>query len=69
MYVCSDNISKHFLNFVTVEPNPYNLKVGSVIQYGDPVEYGVIKWIGNLPDEEGLYAGVEMVMILVCISM
>ena len=44
-----------------VDTNPYNLEVGSVIQYGEPVQCGVIKWIGNLPDETDLFAGVEMV--------
>ena len=42
--------------------NPYKLEVGSTIEYGKPVEYGVIKWIGMLPGRESvLYAGVEMV--------
>ena len=44
-----------------VDTNPYNLTVGSVIQYGEPVQYGVIKWIGNLPNETNVFAGVEMV--------
>ena len=44
-----------------VEPNPYNLKIGSVIEYSKPVQYGVIKWMGRLHGEEGLHAGVEMV--------
>ena len=44
-----------------VDTNPYDLEVGSVIQYGEPVCCGVIKWIGNLPDETGMFAGVEMV--------
>ena len=44
-----------------VDTNPDNLEVGSVIQYGEPVQCGVIKWIGNLPDETDLFAGVEMV--------
>ena len=30
-----------------VDRNPYNLVVGSVIQYGEPMQCGVIKWIGN----------------------
>ena len=44
-----------------VDTNPYDLKVGSIIQYGEPVCCGVIKWIGNLPDETDMFAGVEMV--------
>ena len=39
------------------------------MQYGNPVEYGVIKWIGHLPNEEGLYAGVEMVRHFVSVCM
>lgn len=42
--------------------NPYNLKIGSVIQYESPSKCGVIKWIGYLHDDETeMYAGVEMV--------
>ena len=42
--------------------NPHKLEVGSTVQYGEPVEYGVVKWIGSLPGREKLlYAGVEMV--------
>lgn len=42
--------------------NPYKLEVGSTVQYGKPVLYGVIKWIGNFPGKEKtIYAGVEMV--------
>ena len=43
--------------------NPFKFEVGSTIQYGNPVEYGVIKWIGRLPGKEttAYYAGVEMV--------
>ena len=43
--------------------NPYNLKIGSTIQYGTASKCGVIKWIGYLHDDETVvYAGVEMVM-------
>ena len=42
--------------------NPHKLEVGYTVQYGEPVEYGVVKWIGSLPGREKLlYAGVEMV--------
>lgn len=53
------------LNFVPSPPPvqlSQNLKVGSTVQYGRPLKYGVIKWIGKLPGKENeLYAGVEMV--------
>ena len=60
-------ISLDDIQLVDISPcdrykNQYNLKVGSVIQYGNPPRYGVIKWIGHLPDEIVMYAGVEMVM-------
>ena len=45
------------------DPNPYELVVGSKVQYGSPLQYGVIKWIGTL--EEQLYAGVEMVSYII----
>ena len=45
-----------------IHQNPYKFEVGSTVQYGEPAEYGVIKWIGMLPGRENiLYAGVEMV--------
>ena len=37
------------------------LVVGSVIQYGEPEQCGIIKWMGNLPNETEVYAGLEMV--------
>lgn len=47
---------------VQLDQNPYKLEVGCIVEYGKPVEYGVIKWIGVLPGIENvLYAGVEMV--------
>ena len=42
-----------------VDANPYNLEVESVVQYES--QYGVIKWLGNLPDHTGTHAGLEMV--------
>ena len=58
-------------NFVADELNPYNLKAGSIIhlQCDDTVEHGVIKWIGHLPGEKELYAGVKIVRNLVSSSM
>ena len=44
-----------------VDINSCNLKIGSVIKYGTPIKYGVIKWIGKLPDQVETSAGVEMV--------
>ena len=44
-----------------VDTNHHNLTVESVIRYGEPVRYGVIKWIGNLPDQVETFAGLEMV--------
>ena len=41
--------------------NLHNFKIGSDIKYGDPVQHGVIKWIGKLPDQTEISAGVEMV--------
>ena len=42
--------------------NLYNLKEGSMILYGDtPAHSGTIKWIGYLPEENILSAGIEMV--------
>lgn len=42
--------------------NPHNLELGSMIQYGNPLRYGVIKWVGHLPGPTtSLVAGVEMV--------
>ena len=49
-------------NIEPIDTNPPNLKVESVIQYGEPAQCGVIKWIGSLPGETEVYAGVEMVI-------
>ena len=48
-------------NIQLVDTSLYNLEVGSVIQFGEPPRYGVIKWIGNLPDQAEVSAGLEMV--------
>lgn len=48
--------------FVKLNQNPYKLSKGSLIQCGNPPEYGEVKWIGILPGRENIYyAGVEMV--------
>ena len=42
--------------------NPYNFEVGTTVGHGVPAEYGVIKWMGILPDDHKMaYAGLEMV--------
>ncbi len=35
--------------------------MGSRVQFGDPPQYGEIRWMGNVPQVEGLIAGVELV--------
>ena len=45
----------------SADTNSHNFKIGSDIKYGDPVQHGVIKWIGKLPDQTEISAGVEMV--------
>jgi len=45
--------------------NPHNLDVGNMIQFGNPPCYGIIKWIGSLPNYERIMAGVEMVCCLI----
>ena len=37
------------------------LDVGSCVQISDPPQYGVIRWIGELPNIQGYVAGVELV--------
>ena len=37
------------------------LSVGSAVQISDPPRYGVIRWIGELPNFKGYVAGVELV--------
>ena len=41
--------------------NPHNLEIGSLIQFGNPPCYGVIKWIGPIPEANCKMAGVEVV--------
>ena len=40
------------------------LGIGSMVQVSDPPRYGVLRWIGELPDVKGAIAGVEMVSLL-----
>ena len=37
------------------------LSIGSAVQISDPPRYGVIRWIGEIPNLRGLVAGVELV--------
>lgn len=39
------------------------LGVGSTVQISDPPRYGVIKWLGELPNIQGVVAGVELVSL------
>lgn len=42
--------------------NPHKFEVGSTVRCGEPAKYGVIKWMGILPDDQKMaYAGLEMV--------
>ena len=52
-------VDQHHQHYPT--SNPYNLKVGSLILYGNPSHSGKIKWIGHLPEVNASVAGVEMV--------
>ena len=40
-----------------------SLLIGSMVQVSDPPQYGVLRWIGELPDMKGVIAGVEMVSL------
>ena len=47
--------------------NPYNLEVGSLVHFGDPLKCGVIKWIGIIPGfGEVVQAGLKMVSYSLC---
>ena len=55
-----DNIPDH--SPAIMDENPYNLEKGSMIEFSNPTQYGVIKWIGYLTDiSKCKVAGVEMV--------
>ena len=47
----------------TTYDNPYHLVVGSLVQFGTPPCYGKIKWIGHLPGDTVILAGVELVRL------
>ena len=52
------------LNIEDETINPHKLTVGSVIHYDDPPLLGVIKWIGKLPNQQGIWTGLEMVQYI-----
>ena len=42
--------------------NPHNFKIGTTVRHREPAAFGVIKWMGILPDDQKMaYAGLEMV--------
>ena len=43
--------------------------LGSTVQISDTPQYGVIRWIGELPYVEGLIAGIELVSSAMCLVM
>lgn len=47
----------------------YNLGIGSLIQIptSDSVQYGIIKWVGLVPNASGRVAGIELVIIISCL--
>ena len=45
-------------------PHDYDPTISSMVQVSDPPRYGVLRWIGELPDVGGAVAGVEMVSLL-----
>lgn len=45
-----------------IDTNPNNLKVGSIVQFGKPARYAMIKWIGKLPNETETSTELEMVI-------
>lgn len=56
----------HLSTDVSENDNPYNLGVGSAVQYFE--QYGVIKWIGTFSGDKKVYAKVEMVINnIICI--
>ena len=42
---------------------PVDVSMGSAVQFGDSQNpwYGIVRWIGNLPGEQELLAGIELV--------
>ena len=50
-----------------VDENPYNLEIGSLIEFSNPPHFGIIKWIGYISDISKKFkmAGLEMVNAIV----
>ena len=46
----------------SVHQPQYKFEVGSTIQFDNPPQYGVVKWIGNFPGQDAVLAGVETVI-------
>lgn len=40
------------------------LEINSMVEVNNPPIYGVIRWIGNLPDVDETIAGLELVSLL-----
>lgn len=52
----------HTVDDMKKSQNAHKFEIGSMVQYGDPPQYGTIQWIGVLPDcARVLYAGLDMV--------
>ena len=68
------NPSKHYQNVLDVNTRAYapspqthlapKFAMNSQVQFNNPPRYGVIRWMGNLPQVDGLIAGVELVSIV-----
>ena len=56
-----DNTHSRDVHMLFKADNPYNLVVGSAVQLNNTKQYGVIRWIGTLPDYKTPYAGIELV--------
>ena len=40
----------------------FKFEIGSTVQFDNPPQYGVIKWIGKFPGRDTVLAGVETVI-------
>ena len=48
-------------SLITQHAQKHSLTMNSRVQLSDPPRYGVIRWMGDLPQVNGLIAGVELV--------
>lgn len=62
-YIPNNNKGDHQSTVLNGHDNPYNLDVGSAVQYFE--KYGVIRWIGMLSGDKKIYAKVEMVIMYI----